>query len=153
MKATVGFLFFLLFLAGLALVNLGKLEPPPVELEPPEPDSLLGAAWQLRALRDTPAAAGAGVMLQFTRGGLLAVDGACNRIAADYRYAGGELAIERITATKRACPPPGMAIDAALTAALEATDAARTDGRQLILLAGEERLARFAPAGPDDGDP
>lgn len=153
MKATVGFLFFLLFLAGLALVNLGKFEPPTVDLEPPTAERLLGAAWELRALRDTPAAARAGITLQFTRGGLLAVDGACNRLTGDYHYAAGEFAVERITATKRACPAPAMAADAALASALQAADRAMTDGRQLILLSGDERLARFAPAGPVNGDP
>ena len=153
MKATVGFMFFLLFLAGIALVNLGSLQAPTAELQPPSPQQLQAGSWVLRALHDSPAAASAGVSMQFTRGGTLAIAGACNRLAGDYRYDAGRLAVAQVLATKRACEAPAMAVDAALAAVLESADRIATDGRQIIFMAGEERLARFAPAGPDDGDP
>ncbi len=148
-KATVGFVFFLLFLAGLALVNLGKLRPSTDALRAPEADELTGNQWRLLALRDAAAAHAAGTSLQFTPGGLLVVDGACNRYSGDYRLDAGRLLVGPLAGTRRACAGERMAFDDALTAALADTDSVLTDGRQLVLSGAGERLARFAPAAPD----
>lgn len=154
MKATLAFAFFLLFLAGIALVNLGSLRgPSQAELVPPDAAALVSRRWRLAAMRGVDAAYDSGVVLLFTRGGLLTAEGACNRFAGSYSLTGATLVVEGMSGTRLACPEQQMRYDAALLAVLEATASAATDGKSLVLLSGDGvRLARFAAALPDTGE-
>ncbi len=154
MKASLAFAFFLLFLAGIALVNLGNLQAPAsAELRPPDAEELVSRRWRLAALRGVEAAYDSGIELMFTRGGLVTADGACNRYTGDYAFTGETLLFTGVAGTRRACAGDQMRYDAALLGVLEATASAATDGRRLILLSDDgARLARFAPAPPGTGE-
>lgn len=155
MKASAGFIFFLLFLAGLALVNLGTLEDRrSTQLRAPAAGELVSRRWRLAALRDLRIAPEAPVDLAFTRGGLLAIEGACNRFTADYRLADGDFAIDGLAGTEKACEPRLEALDRAMAGALGEAAGLATDGTRLWLMApGGDRLARLSPAPLDDGGP
>lgn len=154
-KASAGFIFFLLFLAGLALVNLGTLEDRrSAQLRAPSADELVAQRWRLAALRDARIAPAHPVDMLFTRGGLFAVEGACNRYTADYRLAAGDFALDGLSGTERACEPRLEALDRDVIDAIVSTAGLATDGTRLWFTAPDgERLARFAPAPADDGGP
>jgi len=154
-KASAGFIFFLLFLAGLALVNLGTLEDRrSAQLRAPSAEELVSQRWRLAALRDARIAPAHPVDLLFTRGGLFAVEGACNRYTADYRLEAGGFGLDGLAGTEKTCEPRLEALDRELIDTIGSTAGLATDGTRLWLTAPDgERLARFAPAPADDGGP
>lgn len=146
MKASIAFAFFLLFLAGIALSNLGRLQSrQTAELRPPLATELTSRSWRLAAMRGAGSAASSRIELLFSRAGLLSITGACNHYTADYELDGDALAIAALKGTRRACDPETMTEDDTFVGILDNTARAATDGRQLVLLSADgERLARFA---------
>jgi len=68
----------------------------------------------------------------------------CNRFFADVAHAGARLRIGAIGATRMMCPPPAMATERSLFAALERASAYRRDDGALTLLdANGATVARF----------
>ena len=155
MKATVAFAFFLLFLAGIALTNIGQLQTRQAgELRAPLAAELVTNRWRLAAMRGPAAPDSAAIELVFTRGGLLSVTGTCNRYTADYELSDGSLDIREVNGTKLACPADRMGYDDALVSILGRTAMGAIDDGQLVLLSADgERLARFAAETPGSNEP
>jgi len=70
-----------------------------------------------------------------------------NAFTGSFQQTGDTLRFGPLATTRRAGPPPAMAIESAYLKALQATVAARVDGDVLALLDAQAReLARFTPA-------
>ena len=71
-----------------------------------------------------------------------------NTFTGSYQQTGSTLTFGPLASTRRAGPPPAMALESALLKALEATASAQVDDDGLALLDEQARVrARFAP-GP-----
>ncbi|NNC55620.1 MAG: META domain-containing protein [Pseudomonadales bacterium] len=149
MKGIVAFGFFMLFLAALALTNLGNMTPAETEaLRAPTPLELSGERWQLVALRNVQGVSTANIELQFTRGGTVTGHSRCQHFTAQYQLADGALAISEIDALPTSCQDAVLAIEAALLQVFSQTRTVGVDERNLVLLGDESvRLARFVPQG------
>lgn len=109
----------------------------------PEPGILVGT-WTAEEIGGTPRAAGVASFLTMTADGEIRGRGGCNSFSGRYEMAGGELRVGPLGATRRACPPPAMAQEAAFFAALEAARGFRMQRRLLVLLDADGRpLARL----------
>ncbi|NNL53790.1 MAG: META domain-containing protein [Woeseia sp.] len=147
MKGMVAFGFFILFLGGLALVNLSNRVPVSKEsaraVTLPE---LVRERWRLAALIDEPAAAGTAFEMQFTRGGAVSGNGGCLSFNASFELGRSAPLFRDIELFERACteinPPPEIA----LMKVLRKTARITYDDRNIVLLAADQtRLARFGP--------
>lgn len=149
MKGLVAFGFFLLFLAGLALINLGNRTSPADAQREITPLELAGARWQLVAMRGVPAVPSAIIEVQFTRGGALNGRGPCQHFAASYTHAAGQLKVSEPQTGPSTCPADSTPLEPRLLRMLTETASLGFDGRNLVLLAADQtRLARFVAEQP-----
>lgn len=141
MKATVGFIFFLLFLAGIAFVSLRGREP----AEPvTSAEQLQDAAWRPTNIGDRRLDEGTGAFLQFNSDREMAGHGGCNRFFGQYELKDGQLVFGLIGATKMSCPQPDNEIEDAFLAALAETRSALRAGSVLAFKnAEDDTLLRF----------
>lgn len=151
MKGMMAFGFFMLFLAAMALVNVGKMSPDAKpELQSPSTDVLQGERWRLVALRGTPGAAAGAIELQFTRGGMVTGNGLCQFISGRYEYEQGVLAFSGLAVSTSTCNPQQPHVEQALLAQLATAVTLSFDGRNLVALSADStRLARFVPTQPE----
>lgn len=153
MKATIAFLFFMLFLAGLLLVNLRNVqnnaEPGSVSLA-----DLVQVAWRPTHLGEMPLPDDTRMRLQFGADGQLSGNGGCNRFTGGFQLNGQKLTIGPVAATRMACPEPIQSFEFSYFEALQAVQIVNlkddrlvlrdADGQQLVRFISEVRL----PAAP-----
>ena len=133
-KRLGAFGFFLLFLGGIALVNLrGMGERRAAAALPPSAIELAAPRWQVVSLSGADTGTTGPIALQFDTGGGIAIRGACNQFGGTYEYSDGELRIGRLAGTKKACAGEAMRADSSLMEVM---------GEPLLprLAAGELRL-------------
>lgn len=143
MKAMIGFLFFMLFLAGIALVNLRSAQD--------TEDARIGAAaeladvaWKLTHLGEMALDDGADLYIQFQMDGQFSGNAGCNRFFGTAEFGDG-LDLGGIGATRRACPEPVNSYELSFLEALGNTAAAlRVDDRLAFRNAGDRSVLRFA---------
>lgn len=139
MKATVGFFFFLLFLAGLALVMLqgrqmGK-------------QSMLGGgasitatAWRPKVVGVESMPADSGMFVQFEVDGSIKGHGGCNSFFGSLEKTESGIAVGPLGATRMACPDPVMRRETAFMNALQQTERFEAGQNSLQLLDGSNTL-------------
>lgn len=143
MKATVGFIFFMLFLAGIAFVSLRGFR------EPAEPvtsaEQLQDVAWRPTNIGDTRLDDGTGAFVQFNSDREMAGHSGCNRFFGQYELKDGQLIFGLIGSTKISCAQqPDNEIEDAFLAALAETRSARRAGSVLVFKnADDDNLLRF----------
>ena len=152
MKSAIGFIFFMLFLAGVAFVNLRGMQGdagPSVS----GPDRLIDAGWRPTHLGEMTLADETEMFLQFDAGGEFAGHGGCNRLFGSYGFDEGTIAIGPVGATRMAC---GSAIDALEITYLEALEntsrVLRVDNRLALRDANDVTLLRFIAVPRQPGD-
>jgi putative lipoprotein len=129
MKASAGFAFFLLFLAGFALVNLKNMGDE-VESSIPTVETLSATAWRPSHIGEMTLADDVELYVQFETDGEIAGFAGCNRFFGSYELAESTLKIGPLGSTRMACPPDVTAFEFSFIEALQsATTVARADTR------------------------
>lgn len=129
----LGFLFFLLFLAGFALVLL-QGQQRAAEDDAVTAASLAGSRWRVRSIFDEPIADSATLTVEFDDGGRLFGDGGCNLYSGSIENAAPTFSVSGLRSTRKACAAQVMQREEALFAALAGSRSARGDDGRLLLL-------------------
>lgn len=142
MKAAYGFIFFMLFLAGIAFVNLrGMQEAGDSRIEAVH--QLSDVAWRLTHLGDMVAADDSDIYIQFGDDGGFGGNGGCNQFQGNARFGDG-MNLDRVGASRRRCPEPANSLEISFLEALDQTAAAaRVDDRLVFKNASGANLLRF----------
>jgi heat shock protein HslJ len=118
MKSTVGFAFFLLFLAGFALVYLMKMGEN-WENSVPTVDELSASAWRPSHIGEMAVDDDSEIFVQFETDGKLSGNGGCNRFFGSYSLDGNKIHVDPIGITRRACPEPAMSFESSFVNAMQ----------------------------------
>lgn len=90
--------------------------------------------WRLASLEDTPSFDASKTELAFLDAGRAAMTVGCNRMSASASVSGTALKFGPIMATKMACPPRLMALEASFQNAIGRTVTFKLDGDKLTLI-------------------
>lgn len=138
MKASAGFAFFLLFLAGFALVNLKNMGDE-LESSIPTAEYLSATAWRPSHIGEMTLADDVELFVQFETDGEVAGFAGCNRFFGSYDLTENTIRIGPLGTTRMACPPDVTAFEYSFIEALQsAATVARADTR--IALRNEKGL-------------
>lgn len=136
MKAMVGFGFFMLFLAGFALVMLqGR------QLSTPGGGGaeLTGVTWRPATVGDQTIPEDSGMHIRFEVDGSIKGHGGCNGFFGSLKQTSAGLAVGPLGATRMACPEEIMKRETAFLAAVQKTTgfSGSRDGMNLLDEDGE----------------
>lgn len=146
MKATIGFGFFLLFLAGLALVMLQGQELARQNL-PGGGAAITGINWRPAYVTDASLPEEHTMFVRFAADGNINGNGGCNSFFGNLETTDDGISIGQIGLTSMACSPELMRLEKAFLDALQATESFELGERTLKLLnAGKEVLVELIPA-------
>lgn len=132
MKAIFGFGFFLLFLAGIALVMLQGRQLSR-NASQATGDALDESRWRPVYIGAAPVAADSGMFVRFTQGGGVEGHGGCNAFSGPAQRTASGISIGPLMATRKACPEAIMDREMALMNALQAARYAELGGQRLQL--------------------
>jgi heat shock protein HslJ len=118
MKGIMGFGFFLLFLAGIALVMLQGREMAQQNM-PGGGASMTGIDWQPRLLGSDEIAADSGLFVSFAVDGSVNGNGGCNNFFGSLETSNGDLSVGELGSTRMACPSEIMDREIAFMNALQ----------------------------------
>jgi len=143
MKAMIGFLFFMLFLGGLAFVNLKSSQDTENARVTSFPE-LTDVAWKLTHLGEMVMEKDTDIYIQFQMDGQFGGNTGCNRFFGNAEFTEA-LSFGGIGATRRACPEPANSYEYSFLEALGNTTAAlRVDDRLAFRNANDQSVLRFA---------
>jgi heat shock protein HslJ len=132
MKASVAFIFFMLFLAGIAFVNLRGMqeqsENTVVTLE-----ELTSSAWRPERLGEMRLEDTTEMFVQFETGGQISGSAGCNRFFGNYELLDEKLAVGPLGATRMACPEPAMSFEISFLELLQSSTTVVTANDRLTL--------------------
>lgn len=149
MKAVVGFGFFLLFLAGIALVMLQGREMARQNL-PGGGSGMAGLEWRPVSIGDAAIDADTAMFVRFAVDGSVNGNGGCNNFFGTLESTDDGVAIGELGATRMACPPEIMDQEQAFMQALQgATSFDIGDDSLRMFNSDNVLLAEFVVA-PDD---
>ncbi len=147
MKASAGFAFFLLFLGGLALVNLRNMGEE-AEKSIPTLEGLSATAWRPSHIGEMSVDEDTRLYVQFETDGQLHGYAGCNRFFGHYQLAGSTIRFDPLGVTRMACQPQILSFEISFIDALQsATTIAQRNDR--IALRNDEGQAtvRFDAIG------
>lgn len=145
MKAVIGFLFFLLFLSGFALLSLQGRQLA-VGDRPASDDPLTAGRWQALRVFGNTVPVEADVHLRFADNGRLQGSTGCNRISGRYERAESGFRIASLRSTRRACPDRLTTLEGNVFEVLRKARTLRiVEGELKLYDAGGEWLSTFAP--------
>lgn len=102
MKATIAFMFFLLFLAGLALVNLRNMQDTREE-NIPTPATLSSVDWRPVRLGELTIPDDSGIFVRFDGAGQVSGSDGCNRFTGSFEQNGGSIVVGLLATTRMSC--------------------------------------------------
>lgn len=153
MRASVGFIFFMLFLAGLAFVNLKGMKDQSDTAITSAAD-LAGTAWRATHIGEMRLQDDAKIVVQFNADNSVAGNSGCNRFVGDYKFVDGSLEIGLMGSTRMACPEPANSFEISFLQALgEARSVSRVDSRLVTRDSKGVIVSRFVTteaSGADD---
>lgn len=117
MKASVGFGFFLLFLAGIALVSLINMRQQASTV--PTVEQLSANPWRPSNIREMKIDSDSKLYVQFGDDGQLTGHGGCNNFFSRYRVEGEKIHVDAISVTRKSCEPGTMAVELSFIEALQ----------------------------------
>lgn len=150
MKASAGFIFFMLFLAGIALVNLKGMQQLSDTTLMSDAE-IAGTAWRPTHIGQMRLQEESIVNLRFDSDNDVAGYAGCNRFFGDYRLVDGLLEIGPLGSTRMACQEPEHSFELSFLSALGSARSLSRAERRLIMR--DEKgliVARFV-AIPQDG--
>jgi heat shock protein HslJ len=118
MKASVGFGFFMLFLAGFALVTLKNMRDTSNNAVPTTAE-LTGSAWRPSHIGEMKVDDESGIYVQFETDGQLVGHGGCNRFFSSYELSDSKIKVHPISVTRMACATDIMSIELSFVEALQ----------------------------------
>lgn len=143
MKAMVGFVFFLLFLAGYALVTLWNMGED-AEISVPTVTELSASAWRPSHIGEMKLDEDTGLYVQFETDGKLGGYAGCNRFFGSFELSDNAIHIESIGITRMACASQVMSFEISFIEALQsATTVARANNRIALRNDQGQAVARF----------
>lgn len=149
MKAAIAFMFFMLFLAGIAFVNLRGMGSGQGTM-PVTVEMLASSAWRPERLAEMPLDAATAMRVQFEQDGTLSGHGGCNRFTGGFQIVDEVLKIGPLGATRMACPEPAMSFEIAFLDALESVTMAEAhNGRIILKNASGDALVRMVAIDRD----
>ena len=150
MKASVGFAFFLLFLAGFALVNLRDMGEE-AKNNVPTVAELSATAWRPSHIGEMRVDESTELYVQFETDGAVGGHAGCNRFFGTYELSGITIHIEPLGVTRMACSTQIMSFELSFIEALQsATTVARADRRMALRNDQGQSTARFDAIGRID---
>jgi len=132
MKASVAFIFFMLFLAGLAFVNLRGMQDQSGSTDATL-EELTSSAWRPQRLGEMRLDDTTEMYVQFEADGQVSGNAGCNRFFGSYELLDEKLAIGPLGATRMACPEPAMSFEITLLELLQSSTTAVTANERLAL--------------------
>ena len=139
MKALVGFLFFLLLLAGFFLVFLQGKQMAGQNLGGGGA-GLTGKQWRPVFVGAEPVAADAGLHVRFESDGNIRGHGGCNGFFGSLEKTDAGVKVGPLGSTKMACPEPIMNLEQNFLESLQATTTFEVNGERLTCLDDERKL-------------
>ena len=153
MKASVGFIFFMLFLAGIALVNLISINDQANSVIISAED-IAYTSWRPTHIGEMRLPDDTVMSLQFDSRTSLAGHAGCNRFFGDYTLMAGTLEIAALGSTRMACPEPAASLEFSFLQALQnARSLSRVGTRMALKDNNGENVARFVSASQDEEAP
>ena len=147
MKSLMGFGFFLLFLAGIALVMLQGREMARQNL-PGGGSGMAGLDWRPVMIGDYAVAADTSMFVRFAVDGSVNGNGGCNKFFGTLETTDDGVAMGEIGATRMACPEDIMSLEHAFLQALQAAAQFEMGDDWLKMRSADDTLlAEFALAG------
>ena len=139
MKAAFAFIFFMLFLAGIAFVNLkGVQEQADIDIATPKEISI--PAWRPTHLGEMRLEDNSEMFVQFEEGGQLRGHAGCNRFSGSYELEDGSLQAGPLRSTRMACPEPAMSFEISFMEALQSPAKASIVSNKLVLRTAEDGI-------------
>ena len=143
MKASVGFGFFLLFLAGFALVTLKTTRDKAANAVPTVVE-LSASAWRPSQIGEMAVDDDSALFVKFEADGALRGHGGCNNFFSRYQLDGNKIHVEPIGISRMACAPEIMSIELSFVQALQlATTVAGVDKRMTMRNDQGQATVRF----------
>ena len=132
MKAAFAFIFFMLFLAGIAFVNLKGVQEQ-ADAGNVTPAEISVPAWRPTHLVEMRLADNSEMFVQFEEGGQLRGHAGCNRFSGSYELKDSSLQIGPLQSTRMACPEPAMSFEISFMEALQTAAKASIVGDKLVM--------------------
>lgn len=151
MKSVVGFLFFLLFMAGLFLVFLQGKQMTGQIASSGGGAELTGVRWRPTYVGPEAIADDAGLWVEFGVDGSIDGHAGCNSFFGSLQQTESGIEVGPLGSTRRACPEPAMSREAAFLAALQQATSFEVSGSRMQALdADRNLLIEFAAAEMPD---
>lgn len=139
MKAIMGFGFFLLFLAGIALVMLKGREMASQNM-PGGGAGMTGTEWRLTVIGSDEVPDDSGMYVSFDVDGSINGNGGCNKFFGSLEAVDDALAVGELGMTRMACPEAVMEREAAFVKALQDTSRFEVGDHSLQLVGDRNQL-------------
>ena len=150
MKAAMGFGFFLLFLAGIALVMLQGREMARQNL-PGGGAGMAGPEWRPVTIGDAAVDQDTPMFVRFAVDGSVNGNGGCNKFFGSLESTDEGVAMGELGATRMACPPEIMDQEQAFMQALQDAVKFEMGDDSLQMFSAEDvLLAEFVDSGRDE---
>ena len=140
MKAAFAFIFFMLFLAGIAFINLKGVQDQS-ETRNASPTEISASAWRPTHLGEMKLEEASEMFIQFEEDGQVRGNGGCNRFFGSYELEDGSVQIGPLGSTRMACPEPAMSFEISFMEALRTSTTASLVGNKLVLRADKDIIA------------
>ena len=139
MKAMIGFLFFLLFMAGFFLVFLqGKTLTPPGAAG--GGTALTGVHWRPTHIGPEAIPEDAGLWVQFDVDGSITGHAGCNSFFGSLEKTDDGVKVGSLGSTRMACPEPIMDRESAYLSALQQATVFEVNGERMMSLDDDRNL-------------
>jgi len=139
MKSMMGFFFFLLFLAGIALVMMQGREMARHNM-PGGGAAMTGIDWRPTLIGTDEIAADSGMFVLFEVDGSIKGNGGCNKFFGSLQMTDGALSVGELGASRMACPPDIMDRETVFMQALQDTTQFEMGKNSLQLLGADNVL-------------
>jgi len=139
MKAAFAFIFFMLFLAGLAFVNLKSVQEQS-DARNATPAEISRSAWRPTHIGEMRLDDDSEIFVLFDLGGQVNGHGGCNRFFGSYELEDGALQVGPLGSTRMACPEPAMSFELSFLEALQTPSNASLVGNKLLLRIAEDHI-------------
>ena len=131
MRASAGFGFFLLFLAGIALVSFMSLRGSANAV--PTPEELTASAWRPLNIGEMNVDSDSVMFVQFEADGQLTGHGGCNNFFSRYRLEEDKIHVDPIGVTRRSCEPAVMSMEKSFVESLQLATNIRGVGKRMAM--------------------
>lgn len=143
MKASAGFGFFLLFLAGIALVSLITMRNRAMNTVPTA-EELSASAWRPSNIGEMKVDRDSKMFVQFETDGHLRGHGGCNTFFGRYRLEENKIHVDPISTTRKSCEPETMSMELSFVQSLQlATNIGGTGKRMAMRNQQGQTALRF----------